>query len=46
MLGVSVIEVGTKTGVATDLDGNFTLNVPQGAKLQFSYIGYKSHTSK
>ena len=32
MLGVSVIEVGTKTGVATDLDGNFTLNVPQGAK--------------
>lgn len=44
MLGVSVIEVGTKTGVATDLDGNFTLNVPQGAKLQFSYIGYKTQT--
>ena len=44
MLGVSVIEVGTKTGIATDLDGNFTLSVPKGAQLQFSYIGYKTQT--
>lgn len=46
MIGVSVIEEGTKTGVATDLDGNFTLNVHPGAVLQFSYIGYKTQSVK
>lgn len=33
--------VGTATGVITDIDGNFSLNVPVGSKLQFSFIGYK-----
>lgn len=46
MIGVSVIEEGTKTGVATDLDGNFSLNVHPGAVLHFSYIGYKSQSIK
>lgn len=46
MIGVSVIEEGTKTGVATDLDGNFSLNVRPGAVLHFSYIGYKSQSIK
>lgn len=44
MIGVSVVEEGTKAGVATDIDGNFTLNVRPGAVLHFSYIGYKPQT--
>lgn len=46
MIGVSVMQVGTTTGVATDFDGNFSLSVPAGATLQFSYIGYKTQTIK
>lgn len=41
LIGVSVQEEGTKVGIATDIDGNFTLNVRPGAVLHFSYIGYK-----
>lgn len=28
------------TGVATNLDGEFSINVPSGATLRFTYIGY------
>ncbi|CAN0521914.1 unnamed protein product, partial [Scytosiphon promiscuus] len=38
--GVSIIVKGTASGTTTDIDGNFTLNVPSDATLQFSYIGY------
>ena len=41
VIGASVVEKGTSNGVITDLDGNYTLNVPQGAVLVFSSIGYK-----
>lgn len=27
-------------GTITDIDGNYTLDVPSGASLQVSYIGY------
>jgi len=40
--GVSVVIKGTITGVATDLDGNFTLSVPSDATLMFSSVGYTS----
>ena len=43
MIGVSILIVGTSTGTVTDFDGNYTLNVPKGAKeLQFSYVGYET----
>ena len=42
IIGANVVEAGTNNGVITDLDGNFTLNVKQGAMLDISYIGYKS----
>lgn len=29
-------------GAATDIDGNFTLTVPEGTTLKFSYIGYQT----
>ena len=40
VIGASVLVKGTSTGVATDFDGNFSLNVPSGATLVVSYIGY------
>lgn len=46
LVGVSVLQEGTKTGTITDIDGHFSLDVPIGAKLQFSYMGYKTHTTK
>ena len=39
--GVSVIEVGTSNGTMTDAKGNFSIDVPTGAILKFSSIGYK-----
>lgn len=42
VIGASVVEVGTTNGTITDLDGKFSLNVPQGAKINVSYIGYKT----
>ena len=40
IIGASVKIKGTTTGVATDFDGNFSLNVQPGATLVVSYIGY------
>ncbi|WP_027303311.1 SusC/RagA family TonB-linked outer membrane protein [Rudanella lutea] len=40
--GVSVLVKGTTTGTATDANGDFQLNVPSGAVLQFSMIGMTS----
>ena len=46
IIGASVKVVGTKTGAVTDVDGNFSLNAPAGAKLEISYIGMNSQTVK
>ena len=40
IVGASVLQVGTTTGTITDLDGKFTISVPQGAELEFSSIGF------
>lgn len=43
MPGVTVTAKGTTTGTLTDVDGNYTLQVPQGVTtLVFSYIGMKT----
>jgi TonB-dependent SusC/RagA subfamily outer membrane receptor len=45
MIGVSVMEQGTRNGVVTDLDGNFVLqHVKSGATIRFSYVGFKDVT--
>ena len=41
VIGASVIENGTQNGAITDLDGNFILEVSEGATLTVSSIGYK-----
>ena len=39
--GVSVLIKGTNMGVVTDIDGNYTMSVPDDAStLIFSYVGY------
>ena len=40
LVGVSVIVKGTMRGVATDLDGNFSIEANAGDILEFSSIGY------
>ena len=42
MIGVTVLVKGTTIGTVTDIDGNFSLTVPDKATLQLSYIGYKT----
>ncbi|MDP4238571.1 MAG: TonB-dependent receptor [Bacteroidota bacterium] len=40
--GVSVVIKGAKaTGTITDADGKFSINVPAGHSLSFTYIGYR-----
>jgi TonB-linked SusC/RagA family outer membrane protein len=43
LIGVSVLVKGTTIGVVSDLDGTYSIEVPQGSNtLVFSYIGYRS----
>lgn len=43
LIGVTVRSVGTKEGTLTDLDGNYTINVPSlEGRLSFSYVGMVS----
>ena len=42
MPGVPVVVKGTTVGTATDIDGNFTLNVPNGAIIVVSFMGYRT----
>lgn len=42
VIGASVVQASNpKNGVATDFDGNFTLNVPAGTKIKVTYVGYE-----
>lgn len=40
IIGAAVVVAGTTTGVQTDIDGNFTLNVPVGKSIKVSFLGY------
>ena len=40
--GVSIVVKGTTTGTASNLDGQYTLTVPEDATLVFSFIGYNT----
>ena len=40
VIGASVVVKGTTNGVATDFDGNFSLNANPGQTLVVTYIGY------
>ncbi len=40
VIGAGVVQKGTTNGVITDMDGNFTISVPDGAVLEFSSLNY------
>lgn len=45
VIGATVLVEGTTTGVITDLDGVYTIDVPSpDSRLSFSYIGYAKTT--
>ena len=46
VIGASIKVAGTNTGTVTDIDGNFALNAPAGAKLEITYIGMQSKSVK
>lgn len=40
LIGVNIAVDGSYTGTITDIDGNFSINVPTTSKIIVSYIGY------
>lgn len=46
LIGVNVMKVGTSSGVITDLDGLFKIEVNEGDELNFSFIGFSSKKVK
>lgn len=46
MVGVSVKEKNSKTGIVTDLDGRFSIQAEPGSQLTFSSVGYKDLHAK
>lgn len=45
VIGANVLAMGDEPyGVITDFDGRFTLDVPEGARVEVSYIGYLTQT--
>ena len=42
-IGANVLVKGTTVGVATDVDGKYRIEVPQGNRtIVFSYVGYRT----
>ena len=46
LIGVNVLEKGTTNGTVTDIDGKYTVNVPKGKTLVFSFIGFVTQEIK
>ena len=40
IIGANIVVPGTTIGTVTDVDGNYTINIPRGSSLRFSFIGY------
>jgi len=44
--GVSILVKGTTNGTTTDVDGNYIINVEEGATLVYNFIGFESQEVK
>ena len=40
--GATILEQGTTNGVSSDFDGNFSIEVAEGAVLVISFVGYQT----
>lgn len=46
VIGANVVVKGTTNGTVTDMNGRYSLEVPEGGVLQISYIGYNTQEVK
>lgn len=46
IIGASVKVKGTNLGTVTDIDGNFSMDVPDRSDLEISYVGFQTQTVK
>lgn len=46
VIGATVMVKGSSTGTSTDLDGNFSLEAPEGSLIDIMIIGYRTATVK
>ena len=46
VIGASVVVQGTSNGTISDLDGNFTLSVPEGSVIEISFVGFETQKIK
>lgn len=46
LIGVTVLVKGTTQGAKTDADGRFTLELPENATIEFTYVGYEAQQMK
>lgn len=46
LIGATVLVLGTQTGTATDIDGNYELTAPVGKTIKVTYIGYVAQQEK
>ena len=45
LIGANILVVGTSTGAVTDIDGTYSIRVPEGdQRLEFTYTGYATQT--
>ena len=43
LIGVTIFAIGTTSGTITDLNGSYTIEIPEGTnELEYSYTGYRS----
>ncbi|MFC5282771.1 SusC/RagA family TonB-linked outer membrane protein [Pedobacter alpinus] len=46
LIGVSIKVKGSNSGTLTDINGKFTINVPEGSTLVISYLGFETREVK
>jgi len=46
IIGVTVVQVGTTNGVISDYDGKYSIVVPTGSNVEFSFVGYQAKRIK
>ena len=46
VIGATIVVKGTKKGSVTDVDGNFTIEAPDGATIEAAYIGMETASFK
>ena len=46
LIGVSIIAKGANKGTITNIDGYYSLTVPDKSVIQFSYVGYDTQELK